>query len=188
MNALIDVKMEIEFINILDTDREMQLEIRNWRNHDDIRKYLFNIDLITENEHSNWLKSLKNDDKNLCFVAYKDSVAIGVVNATKIDKIDKRCDLGIYLNRDYFFKGLGSCVYYSFIEYMFENFNIEKINCEVLEDNISSLKLHRKIGFIEDIKRKEIIKNNKKTNAHLFEISKKEWLEIRLKIKENLSI
>ncbi len=172
INDVINMEIEIEFKNILDIDRDTQLKIRNWRNHDDVRKYLFNSNLITEEEHFNWLTSLKNNDKNLYFIAYKKNTSIGVVNATKIDNINKSCDVGIYLNPDYFFKGLGSYIYRLFIEYIFNNLNVENIKCEVLGENIASLKLHRKVGFVEDIKRKEIIHDNKTTNVHLFEISK----------------
>ena len=101
------MEMKIEFRNVLDTDRETQLKIRDWRNHDDVRKYLFNTNIITKDEHSNWLLSLKNNDERLYFIAYKNNVPTGVVYPTKIDSTNKSCNLGIYLNPDYFFQGLG---------------------------------------------------------------------------------
>ncbi len=183
-----EIKIEIEFRNILDTDRNTQFKIRDWRNHYGVRKYLFNTNIITKEEHSNLLVSLKNNNEHLCFIAYKNNIPVGVVNTIKIDAINKQCDIGIFLNTDYFFQGLGSHIYQQFIEYVFSNLAIETINCEVLDDNISSLKLHRKTGFTEDIKRNEIIHYNNKINIHLFEISKQTWLTIRHKKNKQLSI
>lgn len=52
--------MSINFVNILDADIEQQMNIRNWRNNENIRKYMLNDHIISEEKHLDWLESLKN--------------------------------------------------------------------------------------------------------------------------------
>ena len=100
-----------------------------------------------------------------------------------INQIHKHADWAFYLNPDFLTaKGLGTLMEFHFLNYVFSNFEIEKLNCEVLEINPSVIKLHKKFGFTEEgIRRNNIIKDNSRIDVHLLGILKEEWNQIKTK-------
>ena len=77
----------IGFENILNSTLEEQKEIRIWRNKEDIRKYMFNNEIISEEEHLKWLESLKRAINKEVFYVIYNNVKIGIAS---IDKYQKR--------------------------------------------------------------------------------------------------
>lgn len=175
--------MSISFINILDVNIEIQMQVRNWRNDDNIRKHMLNSHIITQQEHENWLKSLAKTDKNIFFLAFLNENIIGVMSIINADYINKVCSWGQYLNPKYLGFGLGFFLEYYFLNYIFDNFEFEKINSEILSNNIKNIKLHEKLGFVLEAKNTST-RRKEKIDMNYYNIRKIDWQIFSKKLEE----
>ena len=117
------------FIDITTANQDLKESVLSWRNHIDIRKNMYTDDIITIQNHVAWLDALKKSNTIKVYVAYKDDKAIGVVSINNINNLHKNADWAFYLNPDFLHtKGLGTLMEYHFLNYIFDNFNIEKLN------------------------------------------------------------
>jgi len=173
----------MRFLDMTMAKQDLQLKVREWRNHPEIRKNMYTDNIISLTQHKKWLSTLINNKTTKVYIAYNNNDAIGIVSINNINEIHKNADWAFYLNPEFLTtKGLGSLMEYHFLNYIFEAFEIEKLNCEVLASNPSVIKLHKKFGFIEEgIRRKNIVKNNIRVDVHLLGIFKEEWEQIRNK-------
>ena len=171
------------FNDITTVNQELQLAVREWRNHIDIRKNMYTDNIISVQQHQAWINSLITNKSIKVYIAYKNNDAIGIVSVSNINELHKNADWAFYLNPEFLStKGLGTLMEYHFINHIFDNFDIEKLNCEVLEINPSVIKLHKKFGFTEEgIRRKNIIKDNERIDVYLLGILKDEWHQIKNK-------
>lgn len=167
--------MSITFINILNVDIKIQMEVRNWRNNDSIREYMVNDHIITKEEHKNWLNSLEKANKNIFFIAYFNDKIIGVTSIINPNYIDKVCSWGQYLNPEYMGLGLGFFLEYFFLNYIFDNFEFEKVNSEIFSNNVKNIKLHGNLGFVLESKNEIIREGEEKINMYYYSILKTDW-------------
>lgn len=167
----------IEFKNILDSKIEEQKEIRNWRNDIEIRKYMYNSEIISEDEHLKWLENLESNSKQKVYYIMYDNKKIGIVSIANLDLKNKTCDWAFYFNNNIEKgKGIGKIVEKEFVKYIFKNFEIEKLNCQVLSNNLKVVEMHKKFGFtLEGVLRKNILQNNEKLDVYWLGITKEEW-------------
>ncbi len=169
------------FKNILSCSNELQQEVRDWRNHEDIKKNMYNSHIISCNEHNQWLQSLKINSSTYVYIAFENNNPIGVVSINNYKPLWLTADWAFYLNPSYLLhKGLGAALEYHFLNFIFDEFNLAKLNCEVLETNPLVVKLHQKFGFtIEGTKRKNIIRDTQRLDVILLGILRNEWIEKR---------
>lgn len=169
------VKKNLIFREITSCTDDQIKKIRNLRNLENVRKFMYTDHIITEQEHLNYITKLKNDKKNLIFIIFSDTnQIIGLVSLNSIDKPHKKADWAFYTNPE--IKNIGAVIEYYFIEFFFNQLNFEKLNCEVIENNISTQKLHKKFLFEEEgIKKKNIIKDHKRIDVHLYGLTKYNW-------------
>lgn len=169
------------FKDITTINLELQLAVREWRNHIDIRKNMYTDNIISAEEHQAWINSLSSNKSIKVYIAYKNNDAIGIASVSNINQLHKNADWAFYLNPEFLStKGLGTLMEYHFLNHVFDNFDIEKLNCEVLEINPSVIKLHKKFGFTEEgIRRKNVLKNNERIDVYFLGILKEEWNQIK---------
>lgn len=183
--------MAINFKNVKKLNIEEQMLILQWRNHENVRKYMYNDNLITENEHINWLKDLEITDTKIAFIVLKDEIPIGFVQFYNIDYNKKTAEWGVYLVPDNGFegKGYGALIEYYAIEYVFSNLLLKKLSCEVLEFNQTVVKMHKKFGF-KDIEYREATKCVKKEKImeYVLELTREDWLLCKERIEKILKI
>ena len=156
--------------------KENQLKIRDIRNEENVRKWMYTEHLIKESEHLNWIEYLKSSDKQMVFsVLDENNIPLGVVSLNSIDKLHKKADWAYYLSSDAR-GGLGSVLEYYFIDFIFNSLDIEKLNCEVIEGNDTVVKLHKKFIFKnEGFRESDLIKNNKRIGIHFLGLKKENW-------------
>ena len=51
--------MDVEFVDVLKSDKKLIEQVRNWRNSDEIRKYMYSDHYITKTEHQQWIEKLR---------------------------------------------------------------------------------------------------------------------------------
>jgi len=107
-------------------------------------------------------------ENDLTFSINKDGKIIGAIGIHNINKIEKNCTMGYWLDNDCRRKGIMTQAIKALIKYCFNYLNLEEIQVDVKDDNISSQNLAIKNGFI-----KERIRFDKDLKWNLFEFSLK---------------
>ena len=173
---------KIKFINILNLDTSIVEKIRQWRNSEDVRKYMYSSHYISKDEHAKWFESLKlKDTKRKVWVIFYEDIPVGVINLINIDYENKSTDWGFYIGETvYRGLGIGSISLYRLMEYVFDKMDFHKMYTSVLENNPDALNLYKKFGFKEEGRlRKHILKDEKYIDVFLIGILKEEWEDIK---------
>lgn len=180
---------EIEFINILDTNIEIQDKIRLWRNQNDIRNYMINNKLISHEEHRNWLNSLSKRNDYILWVVYYKKVPFGTCYLHDIDYNNNNTYWGFYIaEKEFRGKKLGKVILYMLIEKVFNELNFHKLSTSVLSNNSIALQLYEKFGFKnEGILREQVLHDEIYYDLFLFGLFKNEWNKIKDEILNSIN-
>lgn len=172
----ISKQKKIELIPLGDLSTELQLNVRDVRNEKEIRRWMYTDHIIGLNEHLDWINQIRNDKQKIIFVVMnKDEEILGIVSLNRIDHLHKNTDWAYYLTKSAR-GGLGSAIEYSFINFIFDKLNIQKLNCEVVAGNDAVVKLHKKFLFEEEgLRRSNIIKEGKRVGVHFLGLTKEDW-------------
>ncbi len=136
---------EIAFTSFIDLSNNDKLMVLDWRNNEDVRKWMYNSNIISKEEHLAFIDTLKtNETKHYYLVLYKENY-IGVMYITDIDSINKTAEFGIYSNPG--LKGNGKILMASICEYSFNILNLHKIIAEVFADNQRAINLYSHFDF-----------------------------------------
>jgi len=147
----------IKLISFTDISLSEIKMILNWRNNENIRKWMYTQDEISLQDHLSFIESLKIAKDKLYFLVKKNSENIGVVNFTNLNKND--IYFGLYANPTTKLLGVGRILERISIDFAFNELKVKKLKLEVFEDNIQVRNLHKKYKFKET---KEKFVNNKK--------------------------
>ena len=143
-----------DIINYTDCTREQHLEILKLRNLDDVRVWMVNTEVITEDNHFRFVESLKGDPDKLYFAIYRDGALVGTYNLTK--EQDGVWERGIVANPKT--KGKGETARWEHqILTDLPNHNIKAVSAKVKQDNPRSIRYHEKFGFQEQSRDREYI-------------------------------
>ena len=105
---------------------------------EDARKFIEKInDQIAKNEVIYWGITFKNDNK-----------LIGTICYWNISKEHSRADIGYELHPDFQGKGIMQEVIIKVIDYGFETMKLKSIDAELDPNNIKSINLLQKYGFV----------------------------------------
>ena len=171
-------------IPLINLDKNIQLKVLRIRNEEYIRKWMFTENEINEEEHFKWIEKLIDDNKqfHLIIIGEKDQ-AFGAVNLKNIDRKNKIAEIGFYKTQNINEKGLMTKSLSAVINYSFNILCMEKIYSEVIEDNEKSIKIHKKLLFVnEGFLRSHKIINEKRIGVYLFGLLKDEWEKNKKKI------
>ena len=137
----------IKLLNFIDLKLEEKEMILKWRNHPEIRKWMYNQDEIKLEEHLNFIESLKSRKDKLYFLVKKEDEFIGVIDFLDLDK--KEIFYGIYSNPNSKIMGVGRILNEISIDFAFNSLKAHKLKLEVFEDNIQVRNLYKKYKFRE---------------------------------------
>jgi UDP-4-amino-4,6-dideoxy-N-acetyl-beta-L-altrosamine N-acetyltransferase len=165
-------------LRLVDLNKETQLDVLKIRNEESIRKWMFTDHIIDVNEHLSWIDGLKSDKSQMYLIIMDDNtIPHGAVYLSNIDICNKKSDLGFYGSPVNKKRGLITACLVTLIDYAFNVLGIEKISGEVLEENIMSFNLHKKLLFREEgFRRSHILRDGRRIGIHLFGLLKDEWL------------
>lgn len=179
--------MKIKLIQLIDADLETQLLVRDIRNEDNVRKWMYTDHKISSNEHLDWVNRVKFDTNQEVFIVVSDNKPLGVVSINAIDSKHGKADWAYYLTESAR-GGLGAAIEYTIIDFAFSNKNIEKLNCEVIEGNDAVIKLHKKFAFEDEgFRKSNIVKDGKRLGVHFLGLAKSSWEEKKKDIREKYS-
>jgi len=150
---------DCEILSITKLSLDEKIMILEWRNHENIRKWMYNSEIISETSHLKFIENLKTDTKNEYFLVKKENIEIGVIYFNNIDIINKCTYFGLYANPFIKLTGVGRILEEICISYVFEVLKFYKLKLEVFSKNERALNLYKKYQF-KEISIKEI-NNNK---------------------------
>jgi UDP-4-amino-4,6-dideoxy-N-acetyl-beta-L-altrosamine N-acetyltransferase len=155
--------------------------MRDWRNSENVRPYMYSDHVISAQEHAEWFEKMLLDDTKKYWIIELEKTPVGVVNLTNIDLNSKCCDWAFYIfDPNTRGKGVGSFVEKSVLKYVFDDLSLEKLNCEVLETNPGVVKMHQKFGFVQEgFFRKAIRKKDQLVGIHRLSMLREEYYETK---------
>ena len=133
-----------DIINYVDCTHEQNLEILNLRNQDEVRKWMVNPEIISEDNHFKFVESLKRNPNRLYFAIYRDGLLVGTYNLTK--EKEGVWERGIIANP--IFQGKGETAKWE--RQILASLPIHGINAvtaKVKQNNPRSIRYHEKLGY-----------------------------------------
>lgn len=107
-----------------------------------------------------------------------DGENIGAVNINSIDERNGTFSIGMQIDRDFRGKGYGTDAMRILLRYAFLERRLNKFNVSVLEVNIGSATMMKKLGCKQEgIRRQVVYTNGKYLNETFFGLTKDEFIE-----------
>lgn len=142
------------FVNFILLDEKTKEQVRIWRNSPEIRKFMYNTNEITPEEHLAFIDSLPQLNDRCYWLVYRDSEPIGVSSIVNIDYTLQSAESGYYLLPSMMDAGIGLEFIYSILHFFFKVIGCKNLFGRTEAHNINALILNRFFGAIP---RQEII-------------------------------
>lgn len=146
----------INFINLTMDEKKMVL---TWRNHPDVKKWMYMHNNISLESHLNFIEILKDQQDKIYFVVKQKDDYLGVIDFYNITV--ESCKFGLYTNPQNTTFGFGKILIEQCIQYAFEHLRIDTLRLEVFSSNKRALNIYEKFGFKETatktVNQKEVI-------------------------------
>jgi len=159
---MLDLKENFAFNGILlksftNVSTEETEVIRECRNDERVRKWMYSDEIISQEEHFSFIENLKKDNKNFYWVVYKDEKFIGVISLNNINYKNKNAYLSIYSNPFCELKNKGNLLINCLKRLAFDIFELHSLKLEVIENNKKGIEFYKNIGFEEEGELKEFV-------------------------------
>jgi len=139
-------QLSTKLINFTELTLDEKKMILEWRNSDIVKKWMYNRDNISLENHLKYIDSLNSRDDRVYFLLKNETSSLGVIDLTGIKK-ERSAELGIYANPT--LKGYGSLLMHEIVKYAFNELNLKVLYANVYEDNIKAINLYKKFNFKE---------------------------------------
>lgn len=135
----------------------------------------------TSEDIKNWIDFHNNRSDEILYVIYEciNQCVIGHVALYNIDNIVKKAEFGILIGNEMAMgKGYGSLCLKYMLSLAFNELNLNRIELNLLSENIPAFKLYEKYGFkTEGLLRSAQYKNNRYYDIMLMSILKNEYVK-----------
>jgi UDP-4-amino-4,6-dideoxy-N-acetyl-beta-L-altrosamine N-acetyltransferase len=119
-----------------------------WRNHDDVRSYMYSQHEISPAEHARWFANASQDAKRHLLIYQPAGKPQGFVSFHQL-RDSAVAEWGFYLAPDAE-KGTGSALGRAALNYAFGSLKLHKVCAEALSFNERSRRFHEKLGFQQE--------------------------------------
>lgn len=119
-----------------------------WRNHPEIRRYMYTTHEISLNEHQTWFERASQDSSKHLLVFELGGEPMGFVNLTEL-RARGIADWGFYVAPEAE-KGTGLKLGHAALEYAFQTIGMHKVCGQALDFNERSIKFHGRLGFQQE--------------------------------------
>lgn len=143
---------QIQYKNVLLKGLEKKdiEKLRNWRNDQELSKYLRKIPYITKEEQEEWFNYYCIDKSIITFAIFQKDNKNDIVGSVSIYACkNDECEMGKFLigdinvrNKEVGFNSWKSVCYFAFVELQIHN-----IICKVNRDNKPAINIYKKTGF-----------------------------------------
>jgi RimJ/RimL family protein N-acetyltransferase len=138
------------------------------------------INFVNDLNQKRWFENI-NDNNTLILKAINDLTGedVGLYKINNIDWINRKYDSAHDVFKDKRGEGYSKKILEAGVDFGFEILNMNRLDTEVLENNIASLKSAIWVGFIkEGIKKKSIYKCNQYLDSIFLGIIRSDWEEL----------
>jgi len=122
--------------------------VLTWRNHPDVRRYMYTRHEITLDEHLRWFERSLEDPKKHLLIFELDKQPQGFVNFDESGDVGI-ADWGFYAAPDAD-KGCGRQLGCAALSYAFTQLKLHKVCGQALAHNHRSIRFHRALGFQQE--------------------------------------
>ncbi len=175
--------MELESfgVKLVKLTNEKKELVRVKRNDPDIQKFMQYREYITEEMQEKWFEKINQSNLNYYFVINYNDTDIGLANLKDIDYENRIAECGIFLwDNQYIHTGISCKAYLCMLDFSFGKLGLSSLLAHILQDNIRSVKFHKKFGFY--------LSKNQEAHFHQeYMLEKSEYLNRRNIIIENLN-
>jgi UDP-4-amino-4,6-dideoxy-N-acetyl-beta-L-altrosamine N-acetyltransferase len=133
--------------NFVRLDEATQLMILAWRNHEDVRRWMFHEHEIKPEDHLEFIKGLEENDQNFYWLVEKDGKPIGVAYLNHLDSREASAEWGFYTNPEYFNSFAGLEIVYAAISVFTRQLHIHDLRSYVRENNSRAMLLNEFFGM-----------------------------------------
>ncbi len=155
------------------TEQDLDQVLR-WRNHFDVRRFMFNQKEISFEEHRGWFERVSQDGRRHLLIFEFNGVPSGSVNFSQHDTASVT-DWGFYLASDAA-KGAGRQLGVVALDYAFNKLGLHKVCGEALAFNDRSIQFHLSLGFRrEGVLREQHFDGQNYHNVVYFGLLANEW-------------
>ena len=155
------------------TDEDLQMVLA-WRNHADVRRYMFTQHEIGLDEHRKWFAKANQDPSRSLLIVEEDKQAIGYVQFSKVEN-GGVADWGFYVRPDAP-KGTGRKLGVMALNHAFGSLKLHKVCGQAIASNQASIAFHQHLGFaLEGVLRDQQRIKETYYNLHCFGLLSIEW-------------
>jgi len=122
--------------------------VLRWRNHPDVRRYMYTQHEITSAEHRAWFERASADPRRHLLIFESGGAPAGFVSFVLGDEAGV-ADWGFYLAPEAA-RGQGQALGAAALEFAFKELKLSTVCGEALEDNVRSIKFHERLGFARE--------------------------------------
>ena len=143
------LREELFYRDILDVPPDIQELVRLWRNSDHVRKNMVSSNLISEQQHADWLAFLKgHPERQILRVAFYQETPFGIITLKDMDEYASRSDWGMYIGEITFLgKGFARPMLFDLLAWAFDEKGFKRLFTSVLGDNAKAIALYLDFGF-----------------------------------------
>lgn len=125
------------------------VQVRQWRNHPEVRRYMYTRHEIGETEHRAWFQRAQEDPHRHLLLAERNGYSYGFVNIQLDDAAAQRATWGFYLAPKAP-RGSGQALGVAALRHAFVDLGLHKLCGESLAGNDRSLRFHERLGFTRE--------------------------------------
>jgi UDP-4-amino-4,6-dideoxy-N-acetyl-beta-L-altrosamine N-acetyltransferase len=125
------------------------LEILAWRNHPDVRRWVYTQEEIPAEAHLSFCRRLAGHPNQAFWrvQAADTGTGLGVISFRGYDPYHRHAEFNLYLNPEQAGKGWGTRLGALEVQLAFEYLHLHCLRLEVFEPNTAAVRLYEKIGF-----------------------------------------
>ncbi|MFC2107613.1 GNAT family N-acetyltransferase [Bacteroidota bacterium] len=133
----------------------------------------------TVEEAKKWLNMAIELNTAIYFAIDQNGEAIGSIGISPFQNVYRNtAEIGYWLSEKYWKQGITSMAVKAMVKFGFENYELQRIQAGIYENNLPSMNVLKKCGFhLEAIHKKAVIKDGKIMDEHLYVILKNEYLK-----------
>lgn len=155
------------------SERDLDI-VLSWRNHPEVRRYMFTQHEISYEEHKSWFARASKDPERHLLVFEMDSIPLGFINIHQIAR-GGIADWGFYVAPDAP-KGTGHALGQAALRYAFDAARLHKLCGQALAFNERSIRFHLGLGFLrESVLRQQHFDGQKYHDVICFGLLASEW-------------
>ena len=155
---------------------ESDLElVLSWRNHPDIRRFMYSQDEISVDEHLDWFRHAIEQKTKHLLIFEIEKIPHGFVQFSKL-RGEPVAEWGFYAEPNAL-AGIGMRMGQTALRYAFIELGFKKICGQALAYNAKSIKFHHKLGFQQEgLLRNQHYDGKSFHDVYCFGLLRSEWV------------